>query len=180
MKSTPWSVRCTRVPLLVEHEQQVVLDVAVALLARPAACGRRCARAPSSARAACCPAPAAPSSAACSSGCPAAPCRACSAAVVRVARLERRARASPTSWLTSSVCRRTRRATAALCSKYIASLSFPTGPEMMSGVRASSMSTESTSSTIAKMCAPLHALVERRRPCCRAGSRSRTRCSCRT
>ena len=59
-----------RVALLVEHEQQVVLDVAVRLLARAAAGDRRCDRAPSSARAACCPAPAAPSSAAGSSGCP--------------------------------------------------------------------------------------------------------------
>ena len=51
--------------------------------------------------------------------------------------------------------------TAALCSKYIPSFSLPTGPEMMSGVRASSMSTESTSSTIAYDVRPLHALVER-------------------
>jgi hypothetical protein len=36
-----------------------------------------------------------------------------------------------------------------LCIAYSASVSLPTGPEMMSGVRASSMSTESTSSTIA-------------------------------
>ena len=64
-------------------------------------------------------------------------------------------------------------------------------PEMISGVRASSMRMLSTSSTIAKLCiasglavladaaAVLDLLLQRRAPCCRAGSRSRTRSSCR-
>ncbi len=54
------------------------------------------------------------------------------------------------------------------------------GPLMMSGVRASSIRIESTSSTMAKIMAALDLLLLARWPCrCRAGSRSRTRCSCR-
>ena len=50
------------------------------------------------------------------------------------------------------------------------------GPEMISGVRASSIRIESTSSTMAKYGRALDAGRRARWPCCRAGSRSRARC----
>ena len=61
------------------------------------------------------------------------------------------------------------------------------GPEMISGVRASSMRMLSTSSMIAKFSGPCDCCVvsdsgrrrARRGACCRADSRSRIRCSCR-
>ena len=140
-----------RVALLIEHEEQVFLDVAIRLLGRRQPTigdvvelhllhellGARLLQHLHQARD--------------SSGCRAAPCTA-GARPPPCRSFSRSRSASPTSVFTSSVWRRTRRPTAALCSKYIPSFSLPTGPEMMSGVRASSMSTESTSSTIAYVC----------------------------
>ncbi len=50
---------------------------------------------------------------------------------------------------TTAVCLRTSCTTWVLNCAYLSSASVPTGPEMMSGVRASSMRMESTSSMIA-------------------------------
>ena len=69
---------------------------------------------------------------------------------VRVVLAPDRVSASPTSALTSSRLTRAPAARRRRCARRTSpSFSFPTGPEMMSGVRASSISTESTSSTIA-------------------------------
>ena len=57
--------------------------------------------------------------------------------------------ASASSVFTTPVCFRTSSATWRLNWAYLSSVSLPTGPEMMSGVRASSIRIESTSSMIA-------------------------------
>ncbi len=60
--------------------------------------------------------------------------------------------ASASSVFTTAVCLRASSATWRLNWPYLSSSSLPTGPEMMSGVRASSMRIESTSSMIAYAC----------------------------